>query len=221
MRRSLTRFALPLGVSLAILAVSSPALAHVTITASDATPGGSDVEITIRVPNEIPPARVVLVAVQFPLDTPIADVLVQPTAGWSFTAKTAKLAKPIVTDDGEVTEAVSEIDWRATGAGIGVGEFGAFTVIAGQLPQAKSLTFKAIQTYSNGTKVSWIEVPAPGSSADAAHPAPVLILSPAPSATLAARTGGTDNTLGVAALAVAVLGAGLAVAAYQRSRNRT
>ena len=222
MPRRLTRLALPLGAALAILAVSTPAFAHVTVSATDATPGGSDVEITFRVPNEIPSARTVLLAVQFPLDTPIADVLVQPTAGWSFTEKTARLAKPIVTDDGDVTEAVSEVDWHATGTGIGAGEFGAFTVIAGQLPEAKSLTFKAIQTYSNGTKVSWIELPAPGSTADLAHPAPVLSLEPAASASSAAKTGkaDSDNTLGVAALVIAILGAGLSVAAYQRSRSR-
>jgi uncharacterized protein YcnI len=220
--RRVMRIALPLGAALAVLAVTTPASAHVTVTATGAAAGASDVEITFRVPDELPTARTVSLAVQFPLDTPIANVLVQPSAGWSFTEKTAKLIEPIITDDGDVTEAVSEVDWRATGTGIGAGEFGSFTVIAGQLPQAKSLTFKAIQTYSNGTKVSWIEVPAPGSTADLAHPAPVLTLTSAdpatPAATLSKSSSGTS--LAVAALVVACLGAGVAAVAYQRSRGR-
>lgn len=223
MTSRLVRVALPLCAAVAILTVATDASAHVTVTAADAAAGASDVQITFRVPNENPSARTVAVAVRFPLDTPIADVLVQPTAGWSFTEKTAKLAKPIVTDDGDVTEAVSEIDWRATGAGIGAGEFGAFTVIAGQLPNAKSLTFKAIQTYSNGVKVSWIELPAPGSTADPEHPAPVLNLAPENAGTpvAASSTSSSNNTLGVAALVIAILGAGVAVAAYQRARSRS
>lgn len=119
MTSRLVRVALPLCAAVAIFTVATDASAHVTVTAADAAAGASDVQITFRVPNENPSARTVAVTVRFPLDTPIADVLVQPTAGWSFTEKTAKLAKPIVTDDGDVTEAVSEIDWRATGTGIG------------------------------------------------------------------------------------------------------
>lgn len=221
MARRLTRIALPLGAALAILAVSTPAQAHVTVTATDPVSGRSDVEISFRVPDESPSARTVGLAVQFPLDTPIADVLVQPSTGWSFTEKRAALAKPLVTDDGNVTEAVAEIDWHATGTGIAAHEFGVFTIIAGQLPNANSLTFKAIQTYSNGTKVSWIELPAPGSNADPEHPAPVLHLASAPAASPAAQAdhANSGTTLSVAALAIAVLSAGLSVAAYQRARS--
>jgi uncharacterized protein YcnI len=214
----LRRATLASAAALAVFAIASPAWAHVTVTAPGAAPGASDVEITFRVPNELRAARTTQLSVQFPLDTPIADVLVQPTPGWSFTEKTAKLAKPIVTDDGDVTEAVSQIDWHATGSGIAAGEFGAFTVIAGQLPDAKSLTFKAIQTYSNGTKVSWIEVPAPGSSADPDHPAPVLTLSAPSTATTVTTAKKSSSSSGVAfaALVVACVGTVLAGAAFQQ-----
>jgi uncharacterized protein len=38
-------------------------------------------------------------------------------------------------DDGEISEVVSEIDWKAAvGAGIRPGFFGEFTIIGGKLP---------------------------------------------------------------------------------------
>ena len=61
------------------------------------------------------------------------------------------LAKPVKTDDGEVTEAVSKITWTATAGGLEPGQFDLFTISAGPLPtKPNKLTFKAIQTYSNG-----------------------------------------------------------------------
>ncbi len=99
-------------VGLVLLGTAS-AWAHVTVDAPGATRGGSDQLITFRVPTESATASTNALKVQLPTDTPIASVLVQPVPGWSFTETTAKLAKPIVTDDGDITEAVSEIDWTA------------------------------------------------------------------------------------------------------------
>jgi periplasmic copper chaperone A len=45
-----------------------------------------------------------------------------------------------------------------------------------------TLTFKAIQSYSDGEQVAWIEQPAPGSTAEPEHPAPELHLAAAASA---------------------------------------
>ncbi len=115
---------------------------------------------------------------QLPTATPIASVDVQPMPGWTHTEKTSKLAKPITTDDGDITEAVSQITWTARAAAADqAGGVRQFTIIAGQLPDASSLTFKALQTYSDGTVVRWIEMAAPGSSAEPEHPAPVLTLA--------------------------------------------
>jgi uncharacterized protein len=154
------------------------ASAHITVAAPEATSGGSDVVISFRVPDESEAARTVGLKVRLPGDTTIASVLVQPKPGWTASVSNTKLSTPIKTDDGEITEAVSEIEWKVSAGtpGIGPGQFDEFVFIAGQLPQAKSLTFKAIQTYSDGSSVSWIEEPAPGSSAEPEHPAPVLTL---------------------------------------------
>ena len=192
----------------AMLALAASASAHVTVSAPGATRGGSDAVITFRVPTESDTASTTGLQVRFPTDTPIADVLVRPTPGWTHTQNTIKLAKPISTDDGDITEAVAEIDWTATAGGVEPGEFGEFVVMAGQLPDAPQLTFKAVQIYSDGSRTSWTEVPAPGSTAEPEHPAPSLDLAPAPTAPAAKSSASSSQTgaviLGSVALAVAV-----------------
>jgi uncharacterized protein len=160
---------------------AASASAHVTVAAPGVTAGASDASITFRVPDESASASTVGLTLHLPTDHPIAGVLVAPQPGWTATIKQTKLTTPVKTDDGEITEVVSEIDWKAgRGAGIGPGFFGQFTVIAGKLPDGvSSLTFKAIQTYSDGTVVSWIEESAPGSNTVPEHPAPSLDLAAA------------------------------------------
>jgi periplasmic copper chaperone A len=192
----------------AMFALAAPAFAHVTVSAPGAARGGSDAVITFRVPTESDTASTTGLQVRLPTDTPITDVLVRPTPGWTHTQNTIKLAKPISTDDGDITEAVAEIDWTATAGGVEPGEFGEFVVMAGQLPDAPQLTFKAVQIYSDGSRTSWTEVPAPGSTAEPEHPAPSLDLAPAPTAPAAKSSASSSQTgaviLGSVALAVAV-----------------
>lgn len=173
------------------------AWAHVTVTAPGVAAGDSDAMVVFRVPTESDTASTVGLKVQLPTDTPIAGVLVAPQPGWTASITESKLAKPIQTDDGAITEVVSEVTWKAeAGAGIKPGFFGEFTIIAGKLPEGvTTLTFKAIQSYSDGEQVAWIEQPAPGSTAEPEHPAPELHLAaasgasqPAPSASSSAPT---------------------------------
>ena len=87
----------------------------------------------------------------------------------------------MASDDGDVTEAVSKITWTATAGGLNPGEFDLFTISAGPLPtKPNQLTFKAIQTYSNGDVVSWIEQTVKGAP-EPEHPAPTLTLTKASS----------------------------------------
>jgi uncharacterized protein len=204
-----------------VLFAAGSAWAHVTVDAPGSTQGASDQIITFRVPTESDTASTTTLKLALPTDTPIASVLVQPITGWTFTETSVKLAKPIVTDDGDITEAVSEIDWKADSAAsyIAPQEFGQFTIIAGQLPDAPSLTFKAIQGYSDGTTVSWTEVEAPGSTADLEHPAPVLTLAKAD----ASSGGGGSNDTGATILSIVALVIALAAAGYAfvtRARQR-
>lgn len=186
-RRGLAAFVLISGLGLAMLLTAGVASAHVTVVAPGASVGASDVTITFRVPDESASASTVGLKVQLPTDHPIAGVLVAPIPGWTAEITTTKLSTPIKTDDGEITEVVSEIEWTAAaGQGIQPGYFGQFSIIGGALPDdTSSLTFKAIQTYSDKSVVSWIEEAAPGSNVEPDHPAPTLTLAAAASSGVA------------------------------------
>lgn len=141
------KFGSIVGVTAALLFLGAGvASAHVTVAAPGVIAGASDAAITFRVPDESATASTVGLKVALPTDHPIAGVLVAPVTGWTAKITNTKLAKPITTDDGTITEVVSEIDWTADAdAGIKPGFFGQFTVIAGQLPDGVDmLTFKAI-----------------------------------------------------------------------------
>jgi uncharacterized protein len=208
---------------LALLALAGPAFAHVTVSAPGATRGGSDQEITFRVPVE-KKANTVGLTVALPVSTPIVSVDVAAMPGWKTTTTTVKLAKPIKTDDGEFTTVVSQITWRATGGGLKPGEYGEFTILAGQLPDAPSITFRALQRYSDGSTVAWNQVAAPGSSAEPENPAPVLTLagaageSTAPRATSSKSSNTGPVVLSIVALVVAAGALGLAYVTRARSR---
>lgn len=185
-RRVATTAVLVIGLALAALCTAGAASAHVTVSAPGVTVGATDAAIIFRVPTESAGASTVEVRVQLPTDTPLAGVLVAPIPGWTAKITNLELPTPIKTDDGEITEVVSEIDWKAdAAAAIKPGSYGEFRIIAGSLPDASTLTFKAIQVYSDRKQVAWIEVPAAGSTAEPDHPAPTLTLAPATGATSA------------------------------------
>lgn len=183
LRRAAAVLVLTAGLAAAALLSASPAAAHVTVSAPGVAAGDSDAVITLRVPDESASASTVGLKVQLPTDHPIAGVLVLPLPGWTAKIIQTKQTTPIHTDDGDITEVVSEIDWTAdAGGGIKPGYFGQFSIIGGKLPDGvNTLTFKAIQSYSDNTSVSWIEEPAPGSSVEPEHPAPELKLAAASS----------------------------------------
>jgi uncharacterized protein YcnI len=170
-------------VGLALVAFSVPAWAHVTISPDRAQKGASDVEIAIRVPNEetTPTTKV---QVFFPTSPPFSSVLPEAVPGWTVSVITSKLAKPIHTDDGDITDVVTEATWTAdTGGGIPVGEYQRFQVIVGQMPStATAVTLKALQTYANGDIVRWIEDPS------GPNPAPVLQITSGSGGTTTANT---------------------------------
>jgi uncharacterized protein YcnI len=159
-----------------IVFAAGPAAAHVEIDPGSA-PKGSTSKFSFQVPNEKDNASTVGLEVTFPADHPIPSVSVLEKAGWTFTTEKTPLPKPVKTENGDVTEAVSKITW--TGGQIQPGGFDLFTVLAGPLPKNVSqLQFKASQTYSDGEVVQWIEPTVKG-GAEPEHPAPVLKLTKA------------------------------------------
>jgi uncharacterized protein YcnI len=170
-----------LAAGLITVLAAAPALAHVTVNPSEAAKGGFQ-ELSFRVPNEKDGATTTKVEVNFPTGTPIPFVSVKATPGWTYQVEKAKLAKPVQSDDGEVTEAVSRITW--SGGSIKAGEYQDFDVSAGPLPDAGQLVFKALQTYSDGEVVRWIQESSGGEEPE--NPAPVLKLTAGDAAPAAA-----------------------------------
>lgn len=196
------------GLAIAGVWGATAAWAHVTVTAPGVVAGDSDAAIVFRVPDESDTASTVGLKLQLPTDTPIPGVLVAPQPGWTATITQTKLAKPVQTDDGAISEVVSQIDWKAdAGAGIKPGFFGQFTIIGGKLPDGvTTLTFKAIQSYSDGTQVAWIEQPAQGSSAEPEHPAPTLHLPAASAGSGTSATPGAGGSNKSASKGAAITG---------------
>lgn len=219
-----------------VLLAAAPAWAHVTINPSEAQKGGFE-KLTFRVPNEMENANTVKIDVKFPTDHPIGSVSVKPKTGWTVDVTKSTLATPITTDDGTVTEAVSEIVW--SGGSIKPGEFDEFEVSAGPLPSdVDSLKFPVIQSYDNGQDESWIEDTVEGQP-EPDHPAPVLKLVDATSSSTDSSSSASSSSSGpsvsstptsttvkketsglaVAALIVAIVALVAAVAGLVRRRS--
>ncbi|OQR60746.1 hypothetical protein B6E66_28505 [Streptomyces maremycinicus] len=163
----------------AVLVLSSPAFAHVSVAAEGTAAKGGYAVVDFKVPNERDNASTTKLEVTFPTDHPLASAMPEPVNGWKIAVTKAKLAKPIELHGKQISEAVSKITWTATGKGIEAGYFQKFPVSVGALPEdADELVFKAIQTYSNNEVVRWIEIQEDGAE-EPENPAPVLALTAA------------------------------------------
>jgi len=225
----------------ALVLAAQPAWAHVTLHSYEAQQGGSDALIQIRVPNEMDNATTTQLEVDFPADAPIIGLYVEPTPGWQFQTMTSNLPKPVTNDDGTFTQYISKVVW--SGGNIPVGGFVDFNIDASDLPNVRTIEVKALQTYSNGTIVRWIDPPATGNQPQPPHPAPTLDLTPPPAAsgssptttaaaasatpaasgTTAAATTSTDHdstsTVAIIALVVAVVALVVTVIVLVRGRR--
>jgi periplasmic copper chaperone A len=166
------------GIVTVLVLVAGAAGAHVTVKPSSAPQGGFEI-LSFSVPNESDDANTVTLVVELPTRQPIPFVSVQPKPGWTVTPERTTLAKPVKGEGGDITEAVTRVTWTATDGGLEPGQFDLFTISAGPLPKAKKLTFKALQTYSDGETVSWIQEAVKGAP-EPERPAPTLTLTKAP-----------------------------------------
>jgi uncharacterized protein YcnI len=210
------------------LVVPAAAQAHVTLQPKTAA-AGAFTRLDVRVPNERDDATTNKIEVQFPAG--FADASYEANPNWTVKVTKKKLDTPVKTDDGEVTEGVDTITWTAKSKADAIApgsfeDFGLSVQVPGKA--GDTLTFKALQTYSDGDVVRWIgdessDTPAPtvavtaaaDSGAAAATPAPTEAAA-TPAATAAPATsnddGGSGNGLAIVALIVGALG--LIVGAY-------
>ncbi len=175
--------------------VASPAWAHITVHPSTLPAGSSDIELTFRVPNERDNANTVKAQVFFPTNLPLLTVDVLPIPGWSSVVQTQSLAKPVQTDDGPVSQIVTDVTWTATGPGIEPGQYEDFEVAAGSVPnKTGQLVFKALQTYSSGEIVRWIQL-VTSQNPNPDTPAPILTLTSG-SGSNSSQSAGSHQTTG-------------------------
>jgi uncharacterized protein len=181
----------------AVLAVSVPAFAHVTVQPEGAAAKGGYAVVDFKVPNERDNASTTKLEVNLPADHPLASVMPQPVDGWKIQVTKSTLAKPLEMHGKKITEAVTKVTWTADGKGIEPGYFQKFPLSLGALPEdTDQLVFKALQTYSDKEVVRWIEVQQKGQD-EPDNPAPTLQLTAAAdgdahSASAQDATGSTD-----------------------------
>ena len=163
----------------AVLALSVPAFAHVSVQPEGTAAKGGYATVDFKVPNERDDASTNKLEVNFPTEHPLASVMPQPLDGWSVKVTKAKPAKPLTVHGKKIDEVVTKVTWTATGKGVAPGYFQKFPLSVGQLPEdADELVFKAVQTYDNKEVVRWIEPQKEGEE-EPENPAPVLALSAA------------------------------------------
>jgi periplasmic copper chaperone A len=224
--------------ALAALAVPAAAEAHVTLQPNTAAAGSFTV-LDVRVPTELDNASTAKIDVQLPQG--FAAARYEPKPGWRVRIVKGRLATPIQTDDGPITEGVRRMIWTRTShsGGIKPNQFMDFPISV-QIPgkAGDKLTFKALQTYSNGEVVRWIgapgsdepapqvtvtAAPAAGAAASASHGAGAGAMGAGDSGTAhrAAATDGDSNGLSIAALVAGGLGLLLGGGALAATRRRS
>jgi uncharacterized protein YcnI len=217
-------------VLVSVVALAAAASAHVSVSSTDAAPGGYG-KLTFRVPNESDTASTVAIKIQIPAEAALASLSVQPVAGWKVTTTTADLPEPVESDEGqEISSYVSVVEFRAEDGGIAPGEFQEFALSGGPFPDVDSVSFPTVETYSDGSESAWIE-PTVGDE-EPEFPAPTLTLTASsdgsqsdrgtsPAAATPAEDGdGTAVTALVVALVALVAGlAGLALGWTARRRT--
>jgi uncharacterized protein YcnI len=143
------------GAAVLVIVGAVAADAHVTVHSKDAKPGGTNATLVFKVPNEEDNAKTTKIEIDLPTATPLVGVVPQAPAGWTATVTADKIV--------------------FSGGSISGDDDVEFPVKVAQLPKSNTIVFKALQTYSNGDVVRWIDQAAPG-AAEPAHPAPTLNL---------------------------------------------
>ena len=151
-----------IAIAVVVCLGAAPAFAHVEVT-PESVPRGSLSVLNFVVPNESPSASTVSFTIEFPTTRPIVSAAAQPIPGWTVAVEK---------DPGN--EAVRRVTW--TGGTFGPNEFQQFVVRATLPKRGQRVTFKAVQTYSDGEVVRWIQESVKGAP-EPEHPAPILHLT--------------------------------------------
>ncbi|HZG15797.1 MAG TPA: YcnI family protein [Candidatus Bathyarchaeia archaeon] len=154
----MNRFRLLVSVLAACLLFSFPGsiYSHVSVYPKETTANAYE-KYTVRVPVE-KAVSTTAVRLDFPVGVKVSTVM--PVAGWSY-----EFAKDT---EGRFTG----ITWKAAGEGIKPNEFMEFSFVGKNPAQTTSLSWKAYQTYADGSVVEWTGAP------ESDNPAAVTTVNP-------------------------------------------
>ncbi|MFE7836451.1 DUF1775 domain-containing protein [Streptomyces sp. NPDC057474] len=160
------------------VATAGPAAAHAEVEAEGARSLDQNVELTFSAESESSSAGITKLEVILPEGMVPADITYKEGPdGWKF-APTSR-------------------GYTVSGAKLAVGEDVEYVVTVRQLPDAKSLVFKTLQSYSDGKVDRWIELEeeSEGDGHGHGHPAPRLDLkAAAPGAEVVSPTPSEEPT---------------------------
>ena len=234
----------------AIVTLMAPAVAAAHISLHPNTiPAGAFPTVNVRVPGEETGAHATKVDMLFPPG--FTSVNTANVPGWSVNVVTRKLAVPIKSDTGTITDEVAQIIWTWKGP-LGRVDNNQFVDFPLQLAMpdngaGQSLTFKTVENYSNGKVARWIgptsaSMPAPTVNVTAkggviedvagaeAGPAPGQVpvaasgapAAPTPAAAKVVKSSsGASKGLGIAALILGALGLLAGLGALATRRRAT
>lgn len=143
------------------VATAGPAAAHAEVEAEGARALDQNVALTFSAESESGSAGITKLEVVLPKGIAPGDITYKEGPdGWKFAA--------------------AEQGYTVSGPKLAVGEDAEYVVTVRQLPDAKSLVFKTLQTYSDGKVDRWIELEDTGGDGHGhGHPAPRLALKAA------------------------------------------
>lgn len=142
---------IPLLAAFFLLMMTTVVSAHVTVQPSESTTNAYE-KYTVRVPVE-KDNNTTKVKIKVPDGVTLVSVL--PMDDWDYKMKKGE------------DQAIKSVTWTAKNGGIGPNEFIEFAFIAANPSEPGKISWKAYQTYDDGSVVEWVESP------DADEPASV------------------------------------------------
>lgn len=155
MKKIVTLLILMIG---ALSIFAGAASAHVTIGPKETSQGAYEM-FTVKVPSEKADVTTTKIQVLIPEEVNITRF--EPKPGWNYEIEKDSADK------------ITSVIWTTEGEGLSATEFGQFNMNGKVGDEATEIVWKAIQTYSDGSVVEWVE------AQEANSPASVTVVNPA------------------------------------------
>jgi len=133
------------------------ASAHVSVGPKETSQGAYQM-FTVKVPSEKEDVSTTKIQVLIPEEVNISRF--EPKPGWTYE----------IQKDG--SDKITSVTWTTEGEGLTATEFGQFNMNGKVGDKATEIIWKAIQTYSDGSVVEWVE------AEEANYPASVTVVNP-------------------------------------------